>query len=475
MRAAAPTPAVAGLAFVLALIGAGSKAGIVPLHVWLPLAHPAAPSHVSALMSGVMTKVAVYGFVRIVFDLAGPQSWWWSIPVLMVGAGTALLGVLYALMQHDLKRLLAYHTVENIGIIFIGLGLALAFRRFGMPSAAALAMTAALLHTFNHSLFKSLLFFGAGAVLSATGERDLEHLGGLIHNMPRTAFAFLVGCAAISALPPFNGFVSEWLTFQAILLSPELYSWVLKILAPAVGALLALSAALAAACFVKAFGITFLGRPRTDAAKHAHETNRFALAAMFALAALCLVAGVLPGLFIDALSPVVSNAVGGRMPAQAGIAWLSIAPIAESRSSYNGLLVFLFIATSASLAASVIHRFASNALRRAPAWDCGFPDASPATQYTAESFAQPIRRVFGGVAFVTREHIDVPAPGETRPARFELTLDDRIWDLIYAPLAKSVERAAVELNRLQFLTIRQYLSVVFGALITLLVVLASWP
>ena len=177
----------------------------------------------------------------------------------MVGAGTALLGVLYALMQHDLKRLLAYHTVENIGIIFIGLGLALAFKVFGMPSAAALAMTAALLHTFNHSLFKSLLFFGAGAVLSATGEGEMEHLGGLIHNMPRTAFAFLVGCAAISALPPFNGFVSEWLTFQAILLSPELNSWVLKILAPAVGALLALSAALAAACFVKAFGITFLG------------------------------------------------------------------------------------------------------------------------------------------------------------------------------------------------------------------------
>ena len=217
MRAAAPTPAIAGFAFILALIGAGSKAGIVPLHVWLPLAHPAAPSHVSALMSGVMTKVAVYGFVRIVFELTGPLVWWWSVPVLMVGAGTALLGVLYALMQHDLKRLLAYHTVENIGIIFIGLGLALAFKVFGMPSAAALAMTAALLHTFNHSLFKSLLFLGAGAVLSATGERDMEHLGGLIHNMPRTAFAFLVGCAAISALPPFNGFVSEWLTFQAIL------------------------------------------------------------------------------------------------------------------------------------------------------------------------------------------------------------------------------------------------------------------
>ena len=173
---------------MLALIGAGSKAGIVPLHVWLPLAHPAAPSHVSALMSGVMTKVAVYGFVRIVFELAGPAAWWWSVPVLAVGAGTALLGVIYALMQHDLKRLLAYHTVENIGIIFIGLGLALAFKVFGMPAAAALALTAGLLHVFNHSLFKSLLFFGAGAVLSATGERDMDHLGGLIHNMPRTAF-----------------------------------------------------------------------------------------------------------------------------------------------------------------------------------------------------------------------------------------------------------------------------------------------
>ncbi len=475
MRAMTPAPGLAGLAFMLALIGAGSKAGIVPLHVWLPLAHPAAPSHVSALMSGVMTKVAVYGFIRIVFELAGPGAWWWSVPVLAVGASTALLGVLYALMQHDLKRLLAYHTVENIGIIFIGLGLALAFRAFAMPSASALAMTAGLLHVFNHSLFKSLLFFGAGAVLSATGERDMDHLGGLIHNMPRTAFAFLVGSAAISALPPFNGFVSEWLTFQAILLSPDLSSWVLKILAPAVGALLALSAALAAACFAKAFGITFLGRPRTDVAKQAKEADRLILVAMLALAALCLLVGVFPGLFIDALAPAVSAAVGARMPAQTGNAWLSIAPIAESRSSYNGLLVFLFIVISASLAASVIHRVASAALRRAPPWDCGFPDPSPATQYTAESFVQPIRRVFGAVAFVVRERVDMPGPGETRPARFDLRLEDRIWDTLYVPLVAIVGRASTQLNRLQFLTIRQYLSVVFGALVTLLVVLASWP
>ena len=268
------SPAVTATVLILTLIGAGSKAGLVPLHVWLPLAHPAAPSHVSALMSGVMTKVAVYGFARIVLDLLGTPAWWWSVIVLTLAGITCVMGVLYALMQHDLKRLLAYSTVENVGIIFIGLGLALAFKAHGMMSAAALAVTAGLLHVFNHMVFKSLLFLGAGAVLTATGERDMEHLGGLIHRMPQTAFVFLVGCAAISALPPLNGFVSEWLTFQAILLSPQMPSWGLKFLVPAVGALLAMSAALAAACFVRAFGVTFLGRPRTPAAEHARETDR---------------------------------------------------------------------------------------------------------------------------------------------------------------------------------------------------------
>ncbi|HEY6354961.1 MAG TPA: proton-conducting transporter membrane subunit, partial [Burkholderiaceae bacterium] len=253
IRTARPAPNVAATVLALTLLGAGSKAGLVPLHAWLQLAHPAAPSHVSALMSGVMTKVAVYGFVRIVFDLMGPSVWWWGAVVLLFGGASCVLGVLHALMEHDLKRLLAYHTVENIGIIFIGLGLALAFRANNMAGPAALAMTAALLHVFNHSVFKSLLFFGSGAVLSATGQRDMERLGGLIHRLPFTAFAFLIGAAAISALPPFNGFVSEWLTFQAILLSPQLPQWVLKFLAPAIGAALALSAALAAACFVKAF------------------------------------------------------------------------------------------------------------------------------------------------------------------------------------------------------------------------------
>ncbi|MBX3703747.1 MAG: hydrogenase 4 subunit B [Steroidobacteraceae bacterium] len=475
MRAAAQGSAATLPVLALALLGAGSKAGIVPLHAWLPLAHPAAPSHVSALMSGVMTKVAVYGFIRIAFDLSGEPQWWSGFLVLLVGGATAVLGVLYALMQHDLKRLLAYHTVENIGIIYIGLGLALAFQSNGLPAAAALALTAALFHVFNHSAFKSLLFFGAGAVLAATGERDMERLGGLIHRMPMTAFAFLAGCIAISALPPLNGFVSEWLTFQAILQSPELPQWALKIMVPAVGGLLALSAALAAACFVKAYGIGFLGRPRSDAARDAKEADAFSLTAMFVLAGLCLAAGILPGFVIDALAPAMQALLGERMPLQAGVDWLSIVPVAAGRSSYNGWLVFAFIALSASLAVVIIHRFASHARRRAPAWDCGTPDPDPATQYTAGSFAQPIRRVFGTWIFAAREQVEMPPPGSTAPARHVAVVRDLLWEWLYAPVAGAVAFASGRLNVLQFLTIRRYLALVFLALVSLLLVLAIWP
>ena len=331
-----------------------------------------------------------------------------------------------------------------------------------------------MFHVLNHSLFKSLLFFGAGAVLTATGERDMEHLGGLIHRMPYTSFTFLVGCAAISALPPLNGFVSEWLTFQAILQSPQIPQWGLKMLVPAVGALLALSAALAAACFVKAFGVTFLGRPRRTASAEAREVDRFSLSAMFLLAALCLLAGVLPGFVIDGLAPVTLEMLRAQMPVQSGTPWLSIVPIAEGRSSYNGALVFLFIATAASFAVYIIHRFASHALRRAPAWDCGFPDPSPMTQYSAGSFAQPIRRVFGTTVFRARETVEMPPPGDTSPARFHVEIRDLIWDFLYLPLAAAVRVAADRLNHLQFLTIRRYLGLVFLALVTLLLVLAIW-
>jgi len=474
IRAAQHTPYAAALVLILMLLGAGSKAGLVPLHVWLPLAHPAAPSHVSALMSGVMTKVAIYGFIRVVFDLLGPPTWSASVIVLFLGGITAVTGILYAAMEKDLKRLLAYSTIENVGIVFVSLGLALAFQANGLKLAAALAFTAALFHVLNHSFFKSLLFFGAGAVLTSTGERDMDKLGGLIHRMPLTSFVFLVGCVAISALPPFNGFVSEWLIFQAVLQSPELPQWALKIIVPAVGALLALAAALAAACFVKAFGVTFLGRPRSPAAENAEEVDRYSLSAMFILAAFCLLAGILPGLVIDALSPITLAILDSRMPIQDNEPWLSIVPIAASRSSYNGLLVLVFITLSASSAILVIHSFASRALRRAPAWGCGFSEPTPAAQYSGVSFAQPIRRVFGTLMFHARDHVDMPTPGDIRPARLRIELHDLVWEGMYLPLAGAVGYAADRLNHLQFLTIRRYLSLVFTTLVTLLLVLAIW-
>jgi NADH:ubiquinone oxidoreductase subunit 5 (subunit L)/multisubunit Na+/H+ antiporter MnhA subunit len=397
-----------------------------------------------------------------------------AVTVLVVGGLTAVLGVLQAMMQNDLKRLLAYSTVENIGIVFIGLGLALAFQANHMPGPAALALTAALFHAFNHSLFKSLLFFGAGAVLTATGERDMDRLGGLIHKMPVTAVALLFGCVAISALPPLNGFVSEWLTFQAILLSPDLPQWSLKIVVPAVGGLLALSAALAAACFVRAYGVSVLGRPRSSAAENAGEVDRFSLAAMSVMAALSLLAGIFPGGVIDAMAPITQALFGSHMPVQAAEPWLSIVPIAQSRSSYNGLLVLVFIALSASLAAILIHRFASRALRRGPAWDCGFPEPSTMTQYSAGSFAQPIRRVFGATVFRAKEQVEMPPPGDMSPARLVVDLRDLIWDGLYSPIAVAVGIVSDRLNHLQFLTIRRYLMFVFLALITLLLILALW-
>jgi formate hydrogenlyase subunit 3/multisubunit Na+/H+ antiporter MnhD subunit len=466
---------VSGLVLVLALIGTGSKAGLVPLHVWLPLAHPAAPSHVSALMSGVMTKVAIYGFIRIVMDLVGSPQWWWAVVILVIGAVTAVLGVLHALMEKDIKRLLAYSTIENVGIIFVGLGLTLAFASNGFSAAAALALTAALLHALNHAFFKSLLFFGAGAVLGATGERNIERMGGLIHRMPKTSLFMLAGSAAISALPPFNGFVSEWLMFQAVLISPQLPQWGLKFFVPAAGAMLALAAALAAACFVRAYGVAFLGRPRSQAASEAGETDSWSLAAMGFLAGLCLLAGILPGFLIDALAPVTTLITAAQMPTQSSEPWLSIVPISESRSSYNGLLVFVFICAAAGMSALAIHKLAVRSLRRGPAWDCGYPEQSPATQYTGLSFGQPIRRVFGTTVFRASEHVDMPAPGDMRPAVYEARMHDVVWETLYVPIAWAVDALSLVLNKAQFLTIRRFLSVVFVALVLLLLGLAIWP
>jgi NADH:ubiquinone oxidoreductase subunit 5 (subunit L)/multisubunit Na+/H+ antiporter MnhA subunit len=286
---------------------------------------------------------------------------------------------------------------------------------------------------------------------------------------------FLVGALAIAALPPLNGFVSEWLLFQAVIAAPQLPQPALHFASPAIGAMLALAAALAAACFVRVYGIAFLGRPRSNAARDAHESERVSVVAMGLLAAACLVLGILPGFAIDALAPVTYLVAGGRMPVQTAVEWLSTVPIAESRSSYNGMLVFVFIAASGMIAAFVIHRLASDKIRRGAIWDCGFPDASTVTQYSDDSFAQPIRRIFGTVVFRAREIGEMPTPSSTAPARFTAIVRDPIWDTLYAPLTEFVAFTAEKLNVLQFLTIRRYLSLVFAALVLLLLVLASWP
>lgn len=474
IRAHHLSPALATGVMLLALVGAGSKAGIVPLHVWLPLAHPAAPSHVSALMSGVMTKVAIYGLVRILFDLLGSPQWWWGGFVFMVGGVTAVMGVLYALMQHDLKKLLAYHTVENIGIIVIGIGLSLAFQANGLEAFASLALLAALFHVFNHAVFKSLLFLGSGAVLTATGERDMEHMGGLIQRMPITAMTFLIGSAAISALPPFNGFISEWLTFQAILGGMLLKTWLLKFLVPVVGAMLALAAALAAVCFVKVFGIVFLGRPRKPCAEKAVEVDAGMTTPMAFLAALCVVVGVLPAGLLTLLRPVVSNIIPTPdVEPLAHSSWLSLIPMNADGSSYSGLVVLIAITVFASAVVFIIHRFGSNRVRRSAIWDCGFPNAAPEGQYTASSFAQPIRRVFGSTVFMAREKIDMPWPGDNRPARIKVTKRDLIWEIFYERIVRNVMTAAEKINRLQFLSIRRYLILVFVTLIVLLIFVAG--
>ncbi|UEM22540.1 hydrogenase 4 subunit B [Skermanella mucosa] len=463
----------ASFAALLVLLGAGSKAGLVPLHVWLPLAHPAAPSHISALMSGVMTKVAIYGLIRVLFDLVGEPLWWWGAVLAVVGAVTAVVGVLYALMQDDVKKLLAYSTVENIGVIVIGLGLALVFKASGVPALAALAMTAAMLHVLNHALFKCILFFGAGAVLTATGERDLDRLGGLIHRMPATALFCLVGAAAISALPPLNGFVAEWMLFQAVLNGPLLEQWELKIGFAVIGALLALSAALAAACFVRFYGIAFLGRARSPRAEQAWEVDAVMLSAIAVPAVLCAVIGVLPKLAIAMIEPANRLTTGeGMFDAGGHGGWVWLAPASAFGNSYSGFMMFMTILILTILAVFMIHRYASNRVRRSIPWACGFTDPAPLGQYSASSFAQPLRRVFGVQIFGARETVDMPAPGETRPARFALEMRDPAWDRLFTPMVRLVGWVADRIDGLQFLTIRQYLSLMFFALVVLLVMVA---
>ena len=458
--------------FLLAFFGFAAKAGVIPLHVWLPEAHPVAPSNVSALMSGVMLKTAIYGIIRVTFDLIKVFPWWWGAMVLALGLISAIMGVLYALMQHDLKRLLAYHSVENIGIILIGIGLAMIFTSFKLPLMAALALIAGLYHTMNHAMFKGLLFMGAGAVLHATNERNMEEMGGLIHHMPWTAALFLVGCIAISGLPPFNGFVSEWLTFQAFLLSPSLPSPLMKLLIPMGAALLALTAALAAACFVKAFGVTFLGHWRGHHTLHIHEADWFMRVGMIMAAALCLCFGILPTLVIDWMDNVPEQLVGTRIGTTAGaFGWMWLTPVAQERASYSGPLVFLVTLSVIVIAYLLLHVRAGS-IKRVPLWDCGFAKVTPRMQYTATAFSMPIRRIFGFL-FSIREQVRLnpQAPHRAFPLRmhYYLRVRDRFWYWLYKPIVDISFWISRKAGRLQQGRIQTYLIYSFVTVIVLLI------
>lgn len=461
----------ASAAFLLAFFGFAAKAGVIPLHVWLPEAHPVAPSNVSALMSGVMLKTAIYGIIRVTFDLLGSFPWWWGAVVLILGLLSAVMGVLFALMQNDLKRLLAYSSVENIGIILIGIGASMIFTSFQMPLLAALALIAGLYHTMNHAMFKGLLFMGAGAVLHATGERNMEEMGGLIHRMKWTAPLFLIGCVSISALPPFNGFVSEWLTFQVFLLSPALPSPLLRLLIPLGAALLALTGALAAACFVKAFGVTFLGHWRGARMPHVHEADWPMRSGMILAALACLLLGVLPTFFIDWMDIIPQQLIGTKIGASSGAyGWLWLTPIAPERASYSGPIVFLGILFIVIAVYLVLHVKPGN-IQRAPIWDCGFAKLNQRMQYSAASFSMPLRRIFGFL-FKIKEEVKLTPCGTHKafPKRlnYNLNVRDRFWGWLYKPVVDSSFWVARHVGKLQQGRIQTYLIYSFITIIILL-------
>jgi formate hydrogenlyase subunit 3/multisubunit Na+/H+ antiporter MnhD subunit len=471
LRAARPTPLAAAAVALFALLGTGSKAGLIPLHAWLPLAHAAAPAPVSALMSGVMTKVALYGLIRILFELAGPLPWGWGAALTLIGGASAVLGLLYALLQTDIKRLLAFSTVENLGIAAIGLGLALMFRATGQTGMAALALTAGLFHALNHALFKSLLFCGAGAIAAATGTRDLERLGGLAGRAKLLALACLIGCAAIAGLPPFNGFVSEWLTLQAILSSPRLPEPLLRLALPIVGALLALTIALAAICFLRVFGIAFLGRARSPEAAAAQPVAPALTWPLLGLGAACLLLGVMPVIGFALTDPVVRALGNPSFIGASAVDWLTTMPEAARQTGYSGLALVLTATLLGVLTLLALRRLSPIGERRSVAWDCGFPETSTAAQYTASSFAQPMRRVFSPL-FRVRETLDMPSPLDPRPAIFRVTWTDPLWQALYRPPARLVAWLTETIDRVQFLTIRRNLSLTFGTLVLLLVIVA---
>jgi hydrogenase-4 component B len=444
---------------------------VVPLHVWLPMAHPAAPSHVSALMSGVMIKMGIYGLLRVTLDLLGGGPVWWGGVVLGAGAVSALLGVLYALMEHDLKRLLAYHSIENIGIILIGIGAGMIFHSYGLMAPATLGYIGGLYHTINHTAFKGLLFLGAGSVLHATGTRNMEEMGGLIKRMPVTALCFLIGSAAISALPPLNGFASEWIVFQVLLGGFNIPQPEVAVMMPiAVGAL-ALTSGLAAACFVKAFGITFLAIPRSKEAEHAHEAPLTMRAGMVMMSLACVALGLAPYAVVPVIGGVLAGignlpdtrldfTLGLSIAAPNGFAWMSPTLLTA------GLLILLGLVPLVMLLLRVNRK-----LRVSDSWGCGRIGQTPRMEYTATAFAEPLRRIFAELYRPTKElTIDFHPESKYFVQSIDYHTGITLWSekYLYEPCFRVVRLLATAVRRLQSGSLHTYLFYLIIALVILL-------
>ncbi len=454
-------------AFLLALLGFGAKAGLLPVHVWLPEAHPAAPSPVSALMSGVMLKTAIYGLLRVSFDLVGEPLWWWGVVAMGIGLATAVFGVLYSTVQSDMKRLLAYSSIENIGLLAVGLGLTLIFHAYRMEALAALAMTALLYHCLAHAGFKSLLFLCTGSVLHATRERSLGKLGGLIHRMPWVAWLALAGVIASAGLPPLSGFVSEWLLLQAFLFSPGLpHPW-LNMVVPVAAAVVALVAALAGFAMVKFYGIIFLGQMREPALKDAHDAGPWERVGLVWLALITLVLGIFPATVISFIDAATRQLLGtGLADKVREHGWWMLAPISPDRASYEPLIFLVTIVIAVLLGRQLVHRLYHGRLRRTPAWDCGYVFQGPRAQDTAEGFSQPIRRIFEPM-FRMERHF--PTARDTQPY-YSVKVEDHFWHWLYLPLARLVTGISALITGLQGGRIAIYLLYSFLTLIVLLLV-----
>lgn len=468
------TPFVKDVVFLLCLIGFGTKAGIIPLHIWLPSAHPAAPSHVSALMSGVMIKTGILMFVKIFFDLMSSAPLWWGVVILILGALSSLLGVLYALTEHDIKKLLAYHSIENIGIILLGLGSALMFRSLNMMPLAMLALTASLFHTLNHAIFKSLLFMGAGSVISAMHTRNMEEYGGLIKYMPATAFFFLIGSMAISALPPFNGFMSEWMTFQSLFVGiSEVSGFAQGVFIGAAGAL-AFTGGLAAMCFVKVFGTTFLARPRSQEVTGARDPAKTSLLGMAILSTLTLMIGLGAGTMIRIISGVVKNlTVFSPFETLASTSFSTVG-LKNNTAIVSAPLIFISMVLAMAVVFLLISLIShSRKIKVGRTWDCGRA-LTPRMEITSTGFARSIITIFQGILKPTKQvavaYRDENLRYFAKSHTIDLGIENVYQVYFYKPVYGMMIRASDMVKKIQSGNIQMYVMYMLIILLVLLFV-----